>query len=826
MSPPAVVVPRLDRTFAQEIAGERQVERWLPTSINGEDLHPSEILRKHSERCWRVGELYDRMIGSDLDLAGYIDKRFDAVLALPRWIVPVDSSPRAVEVAEFCQAALSLVSNLASNLQHQLLSHPKGIAIEELVWEKIPRGPLAGSWLPTQMIGRPMWRFKFKSGELYVRRPLGEAETPAPPGKFLVMRRGAKDSPWGEPKLDDVYWYWWLKKNGLKFFAGFLDKWAQPTAVGTYRHQKGADAVQANEEAQKQLLAAIEAMQSEYGIALPEGLKIELLEATRSGSASYESFVGLLNRSMALAFLGEVDTSGASKGPGSFAKSQVSNEVRMEKVTRDAHDLSSHLTDHLLAPIVAVNWGADEPVPRFQIDTIEAEDRQLRQAGIAAVLDAGEAVPRRYFYQTYQVPVPRDGEEVVLKREPAPPPPAPAAPTPVPEPPHDPPADPPTPDPPTDGEPPQARASAPAAVALAAVEPEAEADLAEIESLAGERADDLDALAAQLVEPTLTYYAGWRDILLAAWDDGAIAAGQGLRRLVGTIDPVAHARHLETAQLHGAGLALQQTTEDLGGTAPLLFSLPPGWESAKTPTSAIDYWSRVTTVPKEAFNLLSDGNRRMAFTVAGVEDAALLVEIHRLLGQAMAEGWVRDRFVRELEGLFTSRGLDPLARWHAELVYTNNVRQAAAAMRYSQLVGNPAAKRLTPYLVWVSMDDGKVRPEHQAMHRFIAPVDSPIWKTWWPPAGHGCRCMVEPINLAKARRMGLTGSEPVGPWPQFEGADVQPDAGFGGSPSLGAVAHRLEPRARQIEEDAKAGGEDLAEAMRQLLTQLLLPNAA
>jgi len=178
---------------------------------------------------------------------------------------------------------------------------------------------------------------------------------------------------------------------------------------------------------------------------------------------------------------------------------------------------------------------------------------------------------------------------------------------------------------------------------------------------------------------------------------------------------------------------------------------------------------------------------------------------------------------RELGQLFKSRGLDPLARWHAELVYMNNIRQAASVMRYQQLVMNPAAKRLTPYLTWVSMDDERVRPAHQAMHGYIAAIDHPIWKTWWPPSGHACRCMVEPINLAKARRMGLTGSEPRGPWPQFEGGDVQPDPGFVGAPDLGRVADTMEERARQLGEDAKTGGEDLAEAMRQLLTQLLLP---
>lgn len=820
-------VPRLDSSFARELASERAVGGWTPTVFADEDAHPSEILRTKSERAWRVGELYDRMISTDLDLAGFIGKRVDAVLQLPRWIRPVDSSPQAREVAESCRAALAMIRGFDINLRHQLESRPKGIAHDELIFEKLSRGPFAGLWAPVAAYDRPMWRFKFKRGQLFVRRCATGQDIPVSAPRVLTMRSGTKDTAHGRGYLEDIYWPWYLKKNGLKFFAVFLDKWAQPTAIGKYKHQPGKDREALNEKAQADLLAAIEAIQSEYGITLPEGLGIELLEASRSGSANYEAFIALLTRSMANAILGEVDTSGAAKGPGSYAKSAISNTVRKEKVVLDAHDLSAHLTDNLLAPLVAINWGPDVPVPRFEIDAIEAEDRKVRQDGIAAVLDAGMPVPRREFYSVYLVREPVDGEEVVQKSSAVAPPPTP------PTAPADPPSSPePTPDPDAPTDPPTGSdlSAAPGAVHLAAGDlPPADSEpsgdlaaaIADIEAEAFDRAASFDELAAAQVGTTLDYYAGWREILAEAWDDGSVANGTALRRLVGRLDPVAHARHLETAQLHGAGLALLHLTVDLGGTSPLLFALPPGWESARTPSSAIDYWSRLTTVPKEAFNLLSDANRRLAFTVAGVEDAALLLEIHRLVGQAMAEGWVRDRFVRELESVFKTRGMDPLARWHAELIYQNNVRQAAAVMRYQQLVGNPAAKRLIPYLIYLSLDDSRVRPKHKAMHGHIAAIDHEIWKTWWPPAGHACRCSVETINVAKARRMGLTGSEPAGPWPDFEGAPVMPDDGFASAPNLGTTADTMEARARQQEQDAKAGGEDVAEAMRQLLTQLL-----
>ena len=839
-------VPRIDRSFARELASEELAETTFKSnSYLREDEHPSKIVREKSEATDRLGEIYDRMLGSDLDLAGFHRKRKDAVLALPRLIVPTDASPEAKDTADFCHQALTLVPSFAVNLSHQLDAIAKGIAFEEMFWERLSRGRLAGAWVPVNLIDRPMWRFLFRDGVLHVRRPKSAEPVAAPAGKFLVMRHATKDSPWGAALLDEVYWAWWLKKNGLKFFAVFLDKWAQPTAIGKYRHRSGGtDAEKMNAADQTQLLGAIEAMQSEYGIVIPEGMAVELLEATRSGSASYESFIGLLTRSQALAFLGEVDTSGAAKGPGSFAKAQVSNEVRLEKVELDARELAAHLRDNLLRPLVAVNFGPEAPVPRVLIDTMAGTDRELRQKGMASVLELGLPVSKRELYLVHQVSEPGPGEETVSKEKPAPPPPpqpppAPQAPEPEEEPEDDPDEEP-AEEPEEAPEAEEATAAAVPDVALAA-EPETEpdpepappafdpAEIAEIEEAAAARDRELTELAASLVEPSIAHYQAMLAALGEAYGEGAHEAGLLLQTVVERTSAVAHAEAIEASIIHGCGLALRQLQEELGERTIRFAAPPPG--GATTPGSALDYWARVLGITKEEFEALTDGARRMAFTVAGVEDAGVLADLQLLVGRAIAEGLTREEFVAAAEQIFTARGLTPLSRWHLELVYANNVRNAANLMRYQQLVLNPAARRLMPYLTWVTMEDDRVRPAHAAMHGYIAPPTAEIWKTWWPPAGHNCRCVVEGINVAKARRMGLTGAEPTGPWPMVVDeatglpTPAWPDPGFAGAPELFGISQELGDRAAAAAEAAveaaEGAGEGASPEQRDLLDALL-----
>lgn len=417
---PQTKVERLLGSYAgQELASELAVEGWPWRA--GEIPHPSPILAERSELGHRVGELYDGMVKADTDLAGLWDKRSKAVLRLPRRIDPGDSTPKAVEAARFVRQALSLIPQRVVNVRAAQEAVLKGISVQELIWEKIGRGPLAGAWLPVDIKDRPMWRFGFErpTGRLIVRSRTGQP-VPAPDYKFAVLAYGTKDSPWGLALLDFLYWAWFLKKHASKYWAIFVERFASPLVVGKYPHRNtGSESDSAlNTDQQQTLLQLISTIQTGRGFVIPNGLEIAFLEAARAGDGGYQSFLGWLTRAMALVLLGEVDTSGLAKGPGSFAKSQVSNEVRLETVNHDAHLIGSWETETIVRMIVEINLGLDVPVPRSVLDATDAGDRMVRLEGIRQALKDGVPVPLGYYRMTLQIPAAREGEEVVVRSAP------------------------------------------------------------------------------------------------------------------------------------------------------------------------------------------------------------------------------------------------------------------------------------------------------------------------------------------------------------------------------------------------------------------------
>lgn len=78
-------------------------------------------------------------------------------------------------------------------------------------------------------------------------------------------------------------------------------------------------------------------------------------------------------------------------------------------------------------------------------------------------------------------------------------------------------------------------------------------------------------------------------------------------------------------------------------------------------------------------------------------------------------------------------------RW-LEAEYHQTVATANMAAKWEDFQRN---KDLYPNLKYVTVGDGRVRPEHQAWEGVIRPIDDPWWSTHYPPNDWGCRCDVE-----------------------------------------------------------------------------------
>ena len=168
-----------------------------------------------------------------------------------------------------------------------------------------------------------------------------------------------------------------------------------------------------------------------------------------------------------------------------------------------------------------------------------------------------------------------------------------------------------------------------------------------------------------------------------------------------------------------------------------------GYESV-TPTEAIDFIRSLTSFTRAAYKRQAPQYRQAAFTVARVEEIALLDRTQELLAQALEEGWTREEFVTRLNEAFDSAGVTRLNSYHAELVFEQNMATAYANGRFQQM-SDPDVARALPFWRYRTMEDERVRPNHRALDGFVAKQGDPVWSRIYPPNGFNCRCGVDPL---------------------------------------------------------------------------------
>lgn len=82
---------------------------------------------------------------------------------------------------------------------------------------------------------------------------------------------------------------------------------------------------------------------------------------------------------------------------------------------------------------------------------------------------------------------------------------------------------------------------------------------------------------------------------------------------------------------------------------------------------------------------------------------------------------------------------------YLETEYITSKRSAQAVRDWKGYEDNAD---LFPNLKYMTVDDDKVRLDHEKLHGIIRPVNDPFWDTHYPPNGFRCRCYVKPTTEA------------------------------------------------------------------------------
>lgn len=256
------------------------------------------------------------------------------------------------------------------------------------------------SWFQTHPDNRNQLRLRDGSHEGMELQPFGWISHTAKAKSGYLARRGL---------VRVLAWPFLFKNYSVRDLAEFLEIYGLPVRLGKY--PEGA-----TEQEKMTLMRAVMSIGHNAGGIIPKGMDIEFQNAAEGQSEPFMAMINWCEKSQSKAILGGTLTSQADGKTSTNALGNVHNEVRTEIRNYDLSRLAATLTRDLVYPMYALNgksYSQPRRSPRFEFETAEPEDIKNFAEGLPGLVGLGMKIPKQWAHDKTQIPIAKDGEEIL-----------------------------------------------------------------------------------------------------------------------------------------------------------------------------------------------------------------------------------------------------------------------------------------------------------------------------------------------------------------------------------------------------------------------------
>lgn len=266
-----------------------------------------------------------------------------------------------------------------------------GWGVAEIIWR-----PNAGRVSFDRIVVRDRARFRFdRNRDLFLYTTLAGGPIRMPERKFWTIATGADhhDEFYGLGLAHHLYWPVFFKRNDIKFWLVFLEKFGMPTTLAKLPPGQATQA-----DARKKALAMLRNIATDAGVVVPDNIEIELLEAARSGAADYESLHAAMDKAIAKIILGQTATTEGT--PGKLGNDKAQSDVKQSIVEADADLLCGSFNAGPVKWWCDWNFPGAVP-PRVYRKTEPEEDLNARAERDGKIKALGYNPTEKYVLETY-----------------------------------------------------------------------------------------------------------------------------------------------------------------------------------------------------------------------------------------------------------------------------------------------------------------------------------------------------------------------------------------------------------------------------------------
>lgn len=343
---------------------------------------------------------------ADLHLLGLMQTRKLAPLGWPFIVEPSDANdPKAVEIA----------LRVRDRLVRSKIHHKFGVLIGSIFYGvagiHCPWESKSGEWVAeTKTVSSlSLW---IRSGVPNLIEDTSQLHY-APienPEQYVI----ATFNPFEEVIADytgglfrTAMWLVIIKHFNWSDWSKFNEIFVQPYRMATW----AAGTSESDKAVARQ---AVEQIGSDAWAAFPDTVKIEFIEAVKSGSVqAYKDLLRAADDALSIMILGQTLTTDV-RDRGSFAAAKVHSEVRADYMWHDLQMIEQAVNEQYISQDYRLNYGNDVTLrPRFRFQTDESPDFEKNARIIGELKSQGIPLKRSEVYEKTGFTPPEDGDEVV-----------------------------------------------------------------------------------------------------------------------------------------------------------------------------------------------------------------------------------------------------------------------------------------------------------------------------------------------------------------------------------------------------------------------------
>jgi phage gp29-like protein len=375
----------LKRKDRQELSRYDHGINMARALIDGMIQNPDEIIQNRGTEDLKI---YKDILRDD-QVQSVFQQRLDATVNAEWEVNAASKSAEDEAAAEFIRTQLDML-DFDDISRKMLYAVHYGYSIAELMFKP---ELIDGKIYLDDILVRDRARFKFGTkGELFLYD--NGKKVLMPRSKFWIHNVGSDthDNPYGQGLGHALYWPVFFKRNGIKFWLIFLEKFGMPTV--SVRLPTG----QMNDKDKLDMAHdVIDAIQTDSGVIVPEDFVVELIEGSRSGTVNYDTLYDRMNSAISKIILSQTMT---TDNGSSQSQANVHANVKDDVVKTDSDLLSSSCNKQVIARLVELNFANAKPPKVYRRTDPEANLLELAERD-NKIMALGFEPDEEYVTETY-----------------------------------------------------------------------------------------------------------------------------------------------------------------------------------------------------------------------------------------------------------------------------------------------------------------------------------------------------------------------------------------------------------------------------------------